>query len=180
MERRITPVLASAPMRNFASLTLALCFACSPPPPSPEPATTDEPDAIDERSYQLGVIGAFAEVVGVGVKTLALSSAMSPEDMDALIDEAQVIVARNNASCTLETDFLVTDLFGEEVTAGKHVLFIYTGSTWDEYQALKAQKKELVDTDAYEGEARKDIARGMGRLLSYPEERIEAMLSESE
>ena len=42
--------------------------------------------------------------------------------------------------------------------------------------ALKARKQELIDDG--QGEARKDIAREMGRLLSYPEARIETMLSE--
>ena len=155
---------------------VALC-ACRPPPAAEPPAVTNDP-VIDERSYQLGVIGGFAEVVGVGVKKLALSSAMSPEDMAGLREEAEKIVARNNALCFLETDFLVTDLFPVEVTEGQHVLFIYLDPVKDEYMALKARKQKLIDDGQYEGEARKEIAREMGRLLSYPEERIEAMLAE--
>jgi len=153
--------------------------ACSAPPPVPSPEPTTEP-TIDERSYQLGVIGGFAEVVGVGVKRLALSSAMSPEAMDGLIEEAEKIIARNDALAYLETDFLVTDLFPSEVTDGKHVILIYREpGLLEEYQSLKSRKEELIDEGRYEGEARKDIARGMGRMLSYPEERIERMLSES-
>ena len=33
-------------------------------------------DSIDQRSYRLGGIGAFAEMVGAGVKRLALSAPM--------------------------------------------------------------------------------------------------------
>lgn len=141
------------------------------------PPSGSQTPEIDERSYQLGVIGAFAEVVGVGVKRLALSSPMSPAEMAALIEEANKIVERNNAQSFLETDFLVTDLFPAEVTEGKHVLVIYLDPVLDEYRALKARKQALVDAGDYEGEARKDIAREFGRLLSYPEERIEKMLS---
>lgn len=155
---------------------VALCACQSPPAAEPPAAATD--NVIDERSYQLGVIGAFAEVVGVGVKKLALSSAMSPDDMAGLLEEAEKIVERNNAQSFLEIDFLVTDLFPVEVTEGKHVLFIYLDPVKDEYMSLKTRKQKLIDDGQYEGEVRKEIAREMGRLLSYPEERIEAMLAE--
>lgn len=142
-------------------------LTCAPQRPDPE---------IDERSYQLGVIGAFAEVVGAGVKKLALSSAMTPAEMDALIEEAEKIVARNGALSWREEDFLVTDLFPEEVTAGKHVLLIYLDPVKDEYFALKEEKVRLIAEGLYDGEARLEIARKMGRLLSYPESRIEKLL----
>ena len=51
---------------------------------------------IDQRSYNLGEVGAFGEMVDAGVKKLALSAALSPEDMDALIEEAARIAKRNN------------------------------------------------------------------------------------
>jgi hypothetical protein len=168
-------------MRYVSLIALATLLGCTAQAPAPEsePPSQREP-TIDLRSYQLGVIGAFAEVVGVGVKRLALSSPMSPAEMDALIEEAEEIIARNNALSYRETDFLVTDLFSAEATEGKHVILIYNDPVKDEYLALKARKQELIDEGRYEGEARKDIARQMGRLLSYPEARIERMLSESE
>ena len=159
---------------RYAMFVLLLAFV---PALAAAPHQAGQTPEIDERSYQLGVIGGFAEVVGVGVKRLALSSPLAPAEMDALIDEAKRIVERNNAKWFLDTDFLVTDLFPAEITEGKHVLLIYLDPVLDEYRALKAKKKALVDSNRYEGEARKDIAREMGRLLSYPEERIEQMLS---
>lgn len=171
-------------MQKYAGFIALLAFlgcdtARAPAPDDPVPA--EEPElVIDQRSYQLGVIGAFAEVVGLGVKRLALSSPMSPAEMDALIDEAVEIIERNGAEAYRETDFLVTDLFPAELTEGKHVILIYNDPVLDEYLALKERKQELVDEERYEGEARKEIAREMGRLLSYPEDRIESMLSESE
>ncbi len=155
----------------FPSLSLAACAAPAPPPPE-----TESP-GIDERSYNLGGIGAFAEVVGAGVKRLALSAPLTPAEMDALIEEAERIVERNHALSYRETDFLTTDLFPAEVTDGKHVLLIYTSSVKDEYMALKEEKKALVDQNRYEGEARREIARKMGKLLSYSDEKIEALLA---
>ena len=44
--------------------------------------------AIDQRSYNLGVMGGFSEVVRLGVKKLALSEVMTPEEMDDVMDDA--------------------------------------------------------------------------------------------
>ena len=47
----------------------------------------------------------------------------------------------------------------------------------DAYLALKAEKQKLLDAGQYEGQARKEIAREMGRLLSYQEDFIESVLA---
>lgn len=154
-------------MSSFDVLLLPLVLSAAPSQPPP----------IDQRSYNLGGIGAFAEVVGAGVKKLALSAPMTPAEMDGLIGEAQKLVERNHALSYRETDFLTTDLFPAEITEGKHVLLIYTGAVKDEYMALKREKQALLASGRYEGEARTQIARKMGRLLSYSEEKIAALLS---
>ncbi|MCH8301915.1 MAG: hypothetical protein IH912_04100 [Proteobacteria bacterium] len=131
---------------------------------------------IDQRSYQLGVMGGFAEVVKLGVKQLALSEVMTPEEMDGVMDDAMVIAERNEVQMWRETDFLVTDLYPANVAVGKHVLLIYTGDTLDQYLAIKADKARLVDKGEYEGAAREEIARRFGRLLSYPDAVIDDLL----
>lgn len=133
---------------------------------------------IDLRSYNLGVIGAFSEVVNLGIKKLALSSPLSPGDMADLLEDAERIAKKNGVSIYLEKDLLATDLFPEEVSRGQQVLLIYKGEVKKEYLALKAEKNELVRAGNYRGEARKEIGRKMGRLLSYPEEIIEQMLAQ--
>ena len=140
-------------------------------------AETDESWEMDSRSYQLGVIAAFSEVVAIGVKKLALSAPLPPEEMDRLLPDAERIAKENGASIYLEKDFLVTDLFPENITEGKYVLLIYLNPVKDEYFALKSQKEDLIATGQYQGEARTSIARQMGRLLSYPETQIEKMLT---
>ncbi len=139
-------------------------------------ANAQEPD-IDERSYNLGILGGFSEVVRLGVKTLALSEVMSPGEMDAMMDDAAVIARRNDVLMWRETDFLVTDLYPANVADGKHVLLIYTGDTLDRYLQIKADKAALVSAGNYEGEAREEIARRFGRLLSYPEPVIDDLLA---
>lgn len=131
---------------------------------------------IDQRSYQLGVMGGFAEVVKLGVKQLALSEVMTPEEMDGVMDDALVIAERNKVQMWRETDFLVTDLYPADVAEGKHVLLIYTGDTLNRYLAIKADKARLVNKGEYEGAAREEIARRFGRLLSYPDAVIDDLL----
>lgn len=132
---------------------------------------------IDQRSYNLGIMGGFAEVVRLGVKKLALSEVMTPEEMDGVMEDAGIIARRNRVLIWRETDFLVTDLYPEDVAEGKHVLLIYTGETLDEYLALKADKAALVASNRYEGQAREDIARRFGKLLSYPDEIIDELIA---
>ncbi len=131
---------------------------------------------IDQRSYQLGVMGGFAEVVKLGVKQLALSEVMTPEEMDGVMDDAMVIAERNQVQMWREADFLVTDLYPADVAEGKHVLLIYTGDTLDRYLTIKADQAGLVAAGKYEGDTREEIARRFGRLLSYPEAVIDELL----
>jgi len=116
-------------------------------------------------------------MVNVGVKKLALSAALSPEDMDALIKEATRVAKRNNVEIYRENDFLVTDLFPASITDGKHVLVIYKGETKQEYLDLKIRKAQLVASNQYTGQAREEIARRLGAMLSYPEWKINELIS---
>jgi len=130
----------------------------------------------DLRSYRLGSVASWSEAVSVGVKELALSSPATPDEMDALIDEAGKIAARFGVSVYRETDLLVTDLFPADVAEGKHVLMLYRQPTLDKYFALKMEKAELIEMGEYAGKAKEDIARRFGRLLSYPDAVIDEKL----
>ncbi len=132
----------------------------------------------NDQSFQLGIIAGFAELVHSGTKQLALSEPMSTAEMDALMGEAQIIAERNNVRLFREKDLLTTDLFPEDVAEGKEVLLIYSGLTLDAYQELKEDKQKLVSSGQYEGPAREQIARRFGRLLSYPEYRINELLAQ--
>jgi hypothetical protein len=141
------------------------------------PATEDQAPPIDRRSYDLGAIGAFAEMVDAGVKTLALSAPLSPAEMDALVEDARRITANHAVEVYRETDFLVTDLFPADLTEGKHVLLIYRGTTKQDYLDLKVAKQRLIESDRYDAAARVSLARRLGGLLSYTEEKIDALLA---
>jgi hypothetical protein len=138
--------------------------------------------AIDDRSYHLGVIGAFAEMVDLDVKPLALSAPETPDDMAALLSDAREIVARNNASSWLESDFLVTDLYPPEQTAGKQVLLIFSqASALARYHAIKVRKAGAVSsgTYAHNGTVRIELATSFGRLLGYPDATTRRLIEEN-
>ena len=157
-------------MRKIALLILVTAL-------SPGGTVEGHESGIDRRSYNLGILGGFSEVVRLGVKTLALSEVMTPAEMDGIMDDARVIAERNGVEMWRETDFLVTDLYPADVAEGKHVLLIYAGDTLERYLELKADKAALIASGNYEGPAREEIARRFGRLLSYPEQVIDELLT---
>ncbi len=156
------------PCTLFALLVL---MSCSP--------NASEKQEKKDPAYVLGGIGAFSEMVHVGVKKLALSAALPPEEMDQLMEEAQRVAERNQVLIYRESDLLVTDLFPATETQGKDVLLIYTGTTKDEYLMLKQEAKKLQDAGQYTGQAREKLSRRFGQLLSYPTSRVNELLSQN-
>lgn len=154
-------------------LTLPVSYPCIAEEPS------DMNREIDQRSFTLGGLSTFAEMVRVGVKTLALSAAVTPEEMDDLVADAERIAQEEGVLLYREMDLIVTDLFPADVAVGRHVLLIYKGATLDEYLALKQRKSELVASGSYTDDARRGIARQFGRLLSYPDANIEELIDKN-
>lgn len=161
---------------EFRRLALAaILLLCSP---AILAESAEEGWTLDRLSYQIGNFSTFAEIVNIGLKKMALSSALPADEMDRLEEQVRPIAEEWNVEVHREPDFVVTDLFPPEATEGKHVLIIYRGDTLAEYEALKRRKAELVAAGAWEGEARRDVAWTMGKLLSYPDEKIRQLLGE--
>jgi hypothetical protein len=133
----------------------------------------------DSLSYKVGNFSGFAEVVNIGIKKMALSFSLPSAEMDELERAAIPVAEEREVEIYREPKFLVTDLFPLSATEGKEVLIIYKEeSTMDEYNALKEKKAALMNSGKYEGEARREIAWNMGRLLSYPDAKIRALLGD--
>jgi len=133
---------------------------------------------IDRKSFELGIIDAFSEVVARGVKKLALSSPLEPEMYESLKDDAGEIVRHNGIKSRLEKSLVETDMFAHDIARGKCVIMLYKDdAVLDEYFRIVKEKEGLVERDACVGEERKRIARDFGRLLSYPDNVIERMIA---
>lgn len=160
------------PVKPKMSLLLCLLVIASAPANTQDGSS--EQREVDQYSFRLGAAAAFSEMVSFGNKKLALSSAVSPEEMEELRAGYDRVISEQGAMATLEPELIVTDLFRADIAVGLHVLLIYKQpSVLEEYRTLKDDKAALVASANYTGEARANIARRFGRLLSYPDATIE-------
>lgn len=135
---------------------------------------------IERISFQLGMINCFAEMVACGVKKLALSPPISPEEYPIIKKYSDRIVKGFNIQSYVEKSLLITDLQPEEFTRGKWVILYYeTDTILEQYLALKQKKQELENAGAYDEPARRKISMEFGRLLSYPDEKIKEKIAEN-
>ncbi|MSQ98748.1 MAG: hypothetical protein EXR85_05555 [Xanthomonadales bacterium] len=144
---------------------------------SEQPAAETNGWKLDPLSYSIGNFSTFAEMVAIGLKKMALSQALPAEEMDRLEAEVLRIAEERDVRIYREANFLVTGLFPPSATAGKDVLLIYRGDTLKEYLALKQRKADLEAAGRYGQEAQLEMAWAVGKLLSYPDKKIEQLLA---
>lgn len=133
---------------------------------------------IDRISLKLGMINCFVEMVACGVKKMAISPPVSPQDYERISEASDKIVEGFSIKSYLEKSLLITDLQPAEFTKGKWAILYYENDdVLDSYLALKKKKQELEQSGRYDERARKEISREFGRLLSYPDEKIDEKIS---
>ena len=136
------------------------------------------PGGIDRISFLLGMSNCFAEMVAVGVKRLALSPPVTPDDYEKIRSASDHIVREFGIQSYLEKSLLVTDLQSEAFTRGKwSILYFRTDDVLRKYLDLKAMKKKREEDDTYDVDCRRQISRRFMELLSYPPDVIEEKLS---
>ena len=135
---------------------------------------------IDRISFQLGMINCFAEMVACGVKKLAISPPLTPEDYKKIRPASDEIVRGFGIRSFLEKSLLITGLQSEDFTKGKwSILYYRTDEVLQSYLDLKAMKKQLEDEGGYDDDSRNFISRKFMQLLSYPEDVIDSKLASS-
>jgi hypothetical protein len=124
------------------------------------------------------MINAFAEMVAVGVKELAISPPLAPEEYERIREASDVVVEGSGIRSYLEKSLLVTDLQSAEFTRGKwSVLYFRVEKTLQAYLRLKERAERLEAEGRYSGEARREVSREFMRLLSYPDDVIDGKLA---
>jgi hypothetical protein len=158
--------------------TLLLCGIVGATSNKPAQATKSlSKPVVDLRSYRLGEIEAFSEMVAKGLKTVAISDVLTTEEADAIVNDSQYIAEKYGVQNYREPDLLVTNLFDESITKGKTVILIFKSpDTLAAYKQLKAEKARLIKEGHYDSAAQVDISRRFGRMLSYPDKEIERLL----
>lgn len=122
------------------------------------------------------MIYAFAEVVGSGVKPLALSPPMTREEYNRIRNPIQMIADEYRVHVLVDEEFLTTKLFNSAFTEGKVVVhFAKDASILDRYKRLK-ELKARKQKEGKLGESEDEIARELGRILGYDELTIEGLL----
>lgn len=136
---------------------------------------------LDGYSYQCSVIDAFNEVVRAEVKRIALSHPVDTKgEAMELIPFSQQICQQYGNHFYLEESPLLTDLFPISLNKGKYNIIYYRQEEdLRQYLALKKRKQQLLEQQAYQGEARRQIAVDYGKLLSYSQEAIERYLAQN-
>jgi len=133
---------------------------------------------IDRISFEMGMINCFVEMVANGVKKLALSPPIIPEDYSIICSLSEKIVTGFGINSYLEKSLLVTDLQSEDFTKGKwSILYYDKDEVLDKYFELKKKKQILQDSGKYNKKAGQNLSAEFMRLLSYPKERINRILA---
>jgi hypothetical protein len=138
----------------------------------------DSDFTIDRISFQLGMINCFAEMVSCGVKKLAISPPLAPQDYDQIKKFSDDIVKGFGIQSYLEKSLLITDLQAEEFTRGKwSILYYKDNDVLHSYLAIKEKKKKLEENGELDSKAQKEISLQFMRLLSYSDSAIEEKLA---
>lgn len=140
---------------------------------------------VDARAYALGVCDAFCEVVRAGVKRIALSHPFTQDELDTVlgadfIRDCTAIAAQYGCGAHHQTEPLLTDLFPISLNAGRqNVIFYRDPADLEAFLGICRDKRALVASGAYTGDARREIAVRFGRLLSYSEEAIDRLITQN-
>jgi hypothetical protein len=137
-------------------------------------------DKVDKISFELGMINCFVEMVACGVKKLAISPPISPEDYKQIAPLSDEIVNGFRVNSYLEKNLLITDLQSEDFTKNKwSILYYRDDKVLKAYMKLKENKEDLERKGEYNTSAKERISRDFMELLSYPKKIIEEKLAQS-
>ncbi len=134
---------------------------------------------LDRISFELGMINCFVEMVACGVKKMAISPPLAPDDYHLIKPLSEKMVQAFGIKSHLDKSLLITDLQTEEFTKGKWAIFYYKDDPiLEAYFSLKQKKEELENAGQYDKSKRQAISREFMRLLSYPEDVIAQKLAQ--
>lgn len=132
--------------------------------------------SLDERSFDLGMIYAFAETVASGCKPLAYSPPLEPAEVPAVLAAAHGIEQEFGVLIRHDTGFVPSLLFNPAFTQGKEVLVICRDqSVLQSYLTLQ-QRQTAAQSEPASSRSHVQMARDLGRLLGYTEDAIDGLL----
>ena len=128
---------------------------------------------FDEKSFMLGMIEAFCEMVAQDVKPLALGPIMEKDQWEVLKKACDAIAAQFKVKSHVEMPLMSSDLAPDEELEGKIVVLYYKhDEVLDNYLSLKAESEQLKTTCSYDTAARKRISISLRKILGYSDDAI--------
>ena len=141
----------------------------------------EEERKVDPYSYHLGAMDCFCEMVGAGVKTLAMSHPCdSRQERDSFLKDVKKLCEKYGVYFYAEDEAFLTDLFPERLNKGKdNYLFYARKEVLDAYFELKEEQRVVIQNGGYTRQKSYEIAKKFGRLLSYTEEGTERLIQKA-
>lgn len=126
--------------------------------------------SLDPISYKIGMINCFIEMVACGVKPLAISPPISPEELPLLEQASRELSDGFGTRYETVESLMITDIQSAEFTKGKaSILYYRTDEAIREYHDLARRVAALEAQGCYTGPERREISWAFGKLLGYPD-----------
>ncbi len=126
---------------------------------------------LDRISYEIGMVNCFIEMVACGVKPLAISPPLAPEELPLMEEVSAELSEGFGTEYHVVESLMITDIQSAEFTRGKNSILYYRDkAVLDRYLELDARVAELTRQGKYEGEERRAISIEFGRMLGYPDD----------
>lgn len=135
--------------------------------------------SFHKHSFHSGIILAYAEVVGAGIKRFGLSSPYSPEFANEMRPVTEYAAKKRGVLIVPEDSLPVTKLFRRDVAKDKVVYMIAQNQdVLDEYLEVKKLKAES-DAQGNPDDIEDLIAEKFGKLLSYKDDVINRLIEKN-
>ena len=125
---------------------------------------------IDRISYEIGMINCFIEMVACGMKPLAISPPIEPENLEIMEQVSKELSEGFGTKYMAVESLMITDIQSADFTRGKNsILYYKDDNVINRYKELDAQIDYLTRNCEYKGQIRRDISIEFGRMLGYPD-----------
>ncbi|MFC2165093.1 hypothetical protein ACFLT2_08880, partial [Acidobacteriota bacterium] len=108
-------------------------------------------EKLDRISFELGMINCFVEMVACGVKKMAISPPLAPDDYHLVKPLSEKMVQAFGIKSHLDKSLLLTDLQTDDFTKGKWAILYYNDDRiLEAYFNLKKRKEKLESAGQYD------------------------------
>ena len=126
---------------------------------------------LDRISYEIGMVNCFIEMVACGMKPLAISPPLEPENLPLMEEVSRELSEGFDTKCCTVDSLMITDIQSAEFTRGKHsILYYKDDAVIARYRELDAEVAALTAKGEYSGRRRWEISFEFGKMLGYPDD----------